>query len=132
MSNKFKWFIGVVLKFSGRNLFQRYCAKPVLLDVNSFDYIPYVPAASTVLREELEIIYGIDFEDEDAPNGLILGEFRDVWQNRSTKEWMEIADKHNTNVISTPSHWNLKLKKVSGTNDLNIYSLIEKTDELRK
>jgi hypothetical protein len=112
--------------------FQRYCTKPVLLDVSSFDYIPYVPSASTSLRDEIEIIYGIDFKDENAPDSLSSGRFRDLWQDRSTKEWIEIAAKYNFSVISTPSHWNLKLEKVSGTNDLNIYSLNETTERLKK
>ena len=84
------------------------------------------------LRDEIEIIYGIDFKDENAPDSLSSGRFRDLWQDRSTKEWIEIAAKYNFSVISTPSHWNLKLEKVSGTNDLNIYSLNETTERLKK
>lgn len=124
--------VGLASGPAGVIFLQRYCVQPVLIDLSSFDYIPYVPSASTLLRAELETIYGINFGDDGAKNNILQGGFKDIWQNRSANEWAAILAKYNINFISTPSHWHLKLTKVSGTIDLNIYSLDKTKDALLK
>ena len=108
---------GFLLASSGLGGYlQHLTRRPMLLDTEQIDGLPYVPETGPAIERILRRVYGVPFFD------VALHE-RELWQQRPAEEWAEIgAELQVTNVI-TEAGWRLQLPEV-GRNDLYaLYSI---------
>ena len=91
--------------FRTYKIIQRDCNLPVLVDPSSFDVIPYIPWAVQNLSDILTYGYGVNFSSP--PQGMLsTGSvekkyFVETWKARNLKDWIEVKNKLNINVIAT-------------------------------
>jgi hypothetical protein len=95
---------------------QRLTRRPLLLDTEQLDALPYVPETGPAIERILKRVYGVPFFD------LALHE-KDLWQQRETREWEEIgAELQVTDVLTEPS-WRLQLPEVARNDLYSLYSI---------
>ena len=110
-------FHGYILtSFSTSTISMRKTLKPILLDVSSFDFVPYFPNTAKNVSLIIEKIYGIPFDRP--PKNIINRPFlpdeniRYNFENYSNEKWKELSKNFNFKAIIIPSDWviNLPLK----------------------
>jgi len=106
------------------NFAQRVCGFPALIDVTSFDGVPYMPWTADSLAKIVQIGYGINFNSPPIKNQASLNEsdFKTIWENRDKKEWRAARDELNFSLIFVPIDWKLKLDLVF-ENNFKIYAI---------
>ena len=114
---------GFLLASSGLGGYlQRLTRRPLLLDTEQIDALPYVPETGAAIERILRRVYGVPFFD------LELHE-RELWQQRDAEEWVEIAaELHVTNVIAEPDS-QLQLPEVARDENYALYSIPERRDQ---
>jgi hypothetical protein len=108
---------GLLLVSSGLGGYiQRLTRRPLLLDPEQVDALPYVPETGAAIERILRRAYGVPFFYS------ALNE-RDLWERRETKEWVEIgAELQVTDVLTEPS-WRLQLPEVARNDLYSLYSI---------
>ena len=87
--------------------------KPILLDVTSFDFVPYYPNTAKNLSKIIENVYGIPFDNP--PSNIVNQPFllddsiKLNFENRSEENWKELSKDYNFFGIVVPVDWNINL-----------------------
>ena len=106
----------ILTSFSTSTISMRKTFKPILLDVSSFDFIPYFPNTAKNVSLIIEKIYGIPFEQppKNIRNRPFLADenIKPNFENYSKEKWKELSKSFNFKATIIPADWviNLPLK----------------------
>jgi len=86
---------------------------PILLEVGSFDFLPYIPGLTTQVAGIIEEVYGVDFRAPPAKyrNSGSIGEYegREHWQKLTEQDWVRLAPKYCIGGVAAPADWVVNL-----------------------
>lgn len=88
--------------------------KPLLICIESIDYLPYLPNLVLPVSKIIEEIYEISFQRPPEKNhgGLWYdSSYKNVFEKRTKDKWIKIAEKFNLNGLILPTTWELNLDK---------------------
>jgi len=107
------------------NYVNKYVLKPILLDTQSFDFIPYHPYLVERTFEILEDVYGVDIENPPnrysphIPDGFI----KKVFENKEESDWKLLGEKYNANYLLVPVDWKIKSDLFKNNKFFSIYKI---------
>lgn len=107
-------FDGYVLTtFSSSTISMRNTLKPIILDVSSFDFVPYYPNTAKSLSLIIEKIYGIPFSNppKKIMNRAYLSDeiIRLNFEKYSKEKWQSLSNDFNIGAIIVPLKWKINL-----------------------
>jgi hypothetical protein len=119
-------FDGYILtSFSSSTISMRKTLKPIILDVSSLDFVPYVPNTAKNMSSIIEQIYGIPFNNPPASikNRPFLTDenIKNNFENYSEEKWKMLSEKFNFHGIIIPTDWKIKLKPVTKGESFTLY-----------
>jgi len=88
--------------------------KPILICVESLDMIPYQPKLVAPIKEIIEEVYDINFDNPVEKNhgGLWYDvSYKEQFENRNVNEWHLLSKKYNLGALVLPKNWNINLDK---------------------
>ena len=104
----------IVTSYSSSLITFRKGLKPIMLDVTSFDFVPYFPNTAESLRMIIENIYGIEFSNPPAEirNSALLTDkvIKLTFEERSKENWDKLSYDFNLGAILVPVNWKVNLK----------------------
>ena len=119
-------FDGYIITTSNTvNYVNRYALKPVLLDTQSFDFIPYHPYLVQYTFKILEEVYGVDIENPPTkynphiPDSFIKKSF----ESKEKSDWKLLEEKYNANYVVVPAEWKIKLDLFKNNKSFSIYKI---------
>jgi hypothetical protein len=109
------------------HLIQLYTRRPILLDVDSLDLLPYTLEVGPELNRIMKVVYGTDLFNPP-PTGLHRGTLpsepaRTVWQSRSIEEWRSIKRDFGVTDLLTEKNWKLNLPEVTRNEQFILYQI---------
>ena len=107
-------FDGYILtSFSSSTISMRKTLKPIILDVSSFDFVPYHPNAAKNMSTIIEKIYGISFANPpmEIRNRPYLSDeiIKLSFEKYSRKKWQQLSKDFNISAIIVPINWKIDL-----------------------
>ncbi len=99
--------------------------KPILLDTQSFDFIPYHPYLVDNVFEVLKDVYGVDLNNPPIRNNPYIPDsfMKNIFEKREKSEWILLSKKYNAYYVVVPSRWDLKLKKIKVNQFYSIFKI---------
>ncbi len=88
--------------------------KPLLICIESIDYLPYLPNLVLPVSKIIEEIYEVSFQKPPEKNhgGLWYdSSYKNIFEKRTKDKWIKIAEKFNLNGLILPVTWELNLDK---------------------
>jgi len=106
---------GSDLLLTGESLWlvQLRTRRPILLDVDTLDTLPYALEAAPAVEDILLRVYGIDLFQPPESWELLYDANRAVWEARSVADWQQIGREYGISQILTPTGWKLNLPTVA-------------------
>lgn len=103
----------------------RLANKPILFDQVSIDHFAYLPVASTLFKDIIEDVYGLDFfnlpdkykNKAQIPDPLIKSYFESL----SINDWTNLKKKYNLAGLVLPNSWKVNLDINLEGKDFNMY-----------
>jgi hypothetical protein len=118
---------GLLIVAPGISTPQLITRRPVLLDPNALDILPYALAGGPEMEAVLLGVYGIDFFDpprEALHTATIPKEpVRALWQRRSNAEWMAISTRFGVGDVLAPATWKLGLPEEARDKRFALYRI---------
>ena len=118
---------GLLVLGPGLNRIQLRTRRPVLLDPEALDMLPYAADGGVEMVRILSEVYGIDFFD---PPGHALHlavvptqPVRHDWQLRSPASWTEIGARFGASHVLVKSKWVLELPEVARSDSYALYRI---------
>ena len=107
------------------NYFNQYSMKPILLDTQSFDFLPYHPYLLKNTFKILKDIYGVEINNPPNKNDPRLPEkfIKKTFEAKQKTDWEYIEKKYNANYIVVPSSWKINLSLFKNNNFYSIYKI---------
>jgi len=103
----------ILTTYSTSVVSMRKSLKPILLDVTSFDFVPYYPNTAKNLSRIIENVYGIPFDSPPsniANQPFLLDEdIKSNFENYSEEKWKELSQDYNFFGIIVPLNWHINL-----------------------
>ena len=103
----------IITSYSSSSISMRKSLKPVMLDVSSFDFVPYFPNTAKSLAKIIEEIYGIDFTNpplESKNRGSLSDKIIKInFEKHSKKKWQQLFKDFNLIGVVVPIDWKMKL-----------------------
>jgi len=115
----------ILTTYSTSIVSMRKSLKPILLDVTSFDFVPYYPNTAKNLSKIIENVYGIPFDNP--PSNITNQPFlldKDIklnFENYSEEKWKELSKNYNFFGIIVPVNWNINLSPSRKTEKFAFY-----------
>jgi len=105
--------------------------RPVLLDPEALDMLPYVADGGAEIARIVSEVYGIDFFDppRHAMHLAVIPTqpVRRIWQQRSTESWAELGARFGASHVLVRSMWRLRLPEVARTEFYALYRIPDPT-----
>ncbi len=118
---------GLLLVGSGLDRIQLRTRRPVLLDPEALDMLPYAADGGVEIARILADVYGINFFDppRHALHGAVVPEqpVRRTWQQRSEASWSEIGARFDVSQVLVKPEWRLRLPEVARTKFYALYRI---------
>ena len=115
----------ILTTYSTSIISMRKSLKPILLDVTSFDFVPYYPNTAKNLSRIIENVYGIPFDNPPsniAKRPFLLDEdVKSNFENYSEEKWKELSKDYNFFGIIVPIDWNINLSNSSKNEKFAFY-----------
>ena len=115
----------ILTTYSTSIVSMRKSLKPILLDVTSFDFVPYYPNTAKNLSRIIENVYGISFDNPPsniADRPFLLDEdVKTNFENYSEEKWKELSRDYNLFGIVVPVNWNINLPHSSKNEKFAFY-----------
>jgi len=103
----------------------RLANKPILFEQNSMDFLPYVSKSSTIYKNIIEDVYGINFfniPDKYRNKAMIPDELiRSYFETLSLSDWINLKKKYNLAGLVLPNSWKVNLQIYLVGKDFNMY-----------
>ena len=99
--------------------------KPILLDTQSFDFLPYHPYLLKNTFKILKDIYGVEINNPPNKNDPRLPEefIKKTFEEKQKSDWEYIQKKYNANYIVVPSSWKINLSLFKDNSFYSIYKI---------
>ncbi len=120
---------GMLLTCSNLRLIQLRTRRPVLLNGESLDSLPYAPESGPEMNRILQQVYGVDLlnppeEIKNArPGGLLRATGKALWESRTPEQWREIGKGFGVTNIICYEDWKLQLPEVIRDNQFALYGI---------
>jgi hypothetical protein len=119
---------GLLLTSSGMRMIQLRTRRPLLLEIDSFDGLPYAPGSAVPAAGILRDIYGIDLFEKQSLDVIgnsapYLSTHGPVWQKRSRQEWQRIREEYGVTDVLTVAGLHLKLPVVIRDRQFTLYTI---------
>ena len=115
----------ILTTYSTSIVSMRKSLKPILLDVTSFDFVPYYPNTAKNLSRIIENVYGISFDNPPsniADRPFLLDEdVKTNFENYSEEKWKELSRDYNLFGIVVPVNWHINLPRSSKNEKFAFY-----------
>jgi hypothetical protein len=100
-----------------------YAQKPILFCFESLDYIPYLPKFASPTQKITQQILGISYSDVKQRNigGISEIEVKEIYENKTIKEWKIIKNELNVGTIIVPKEWDLKIDNLIINSKYKVY-----------
>ena len=88
--------------------------KPILICIETIDYVNYIPRLILPVKNIMEDIYEIDFSNppERFHGGIWKDEtYKITFESKSSNDWLIIQKKYNLSGLILPKNWKIILKK---------------------
>jgi len=103
----------IITSFSSSTISMRKSLKPIMLDVTSFDFVPYFPNTAKSLSKVVEEIYGVEFTNpplELKNSGSLSDKIIKInFEKYSKKKWQQLFKDFNLIGVIVPINWKMKL-----------------------
>jgi hypothetical protein len=100
-------------------LTQLQTRRPLLVEANALDQIPYAPESAPAANAALKAVYGVDLLDPPEsvrspgmPQGL-TPVTKPLWEARSAEEWKELGEVFGFTQVLANAEWRLHLPEVA-------------------
>jgi hypothetical protein len=118
---------GLLLTGTGLHLIQLLSRRPILLDTDALDILPYAPEGGPEFERILRDAYGIDFFTS-APGRakLEIEPTKTLWESWAPADWARIRNEFNITQVITSADWRLQLPPIRHTSGgLILYQIPE-------
>ena len=107
------------------NYVNRYTLKPILLDTQSFDFIPYHPYLVQRTFEILKDVYDIDIKNPPTRYNPHVPDIfiRKAFEGKGKSDWKLLGEKYNANYLVVPTEWKIKLDLFKNNKSFAIYKI---------
>ncbi|MBI5350177.1 MAG: hypothetical protein HZB77_12835 [Chloroflexi bacterium] len=101
--------------------------RPILLDVEALDMLPYALEGAAQMHRILMVVYGVDLLSPP-PDGLRQGTLpieptKTIWLTRTPEQWVEIKNEFGVTDILVQSDWKLQLSGMTGNDEFTAYHI---------
>ncbi len=105
---------GLLLLGAGRELHltQLRTRRPILLDPEALDMLPYAPEGGPEFERILREVYGINFFTDQGSSTMPIESTKALWESRTPEDWQRIRQEFNVTYIMTLTDWKLQLPEV--------------------
>ena len=116
---------GMVAAGPGLGQVQLLTRRPVLLDPEALDMLPYAADGGPALERILREVYAVDFFDPPAParyKAVVPKQpVRSAWEARSAEAWSEIGARFGVSEVLVDADWRLRLPEVTRSERYALY-----------
>ena len=101
--------------------------KPILLNVDSIDIVPYMPFTVNKIKEIIEKVYDVPFDNPPIknlamiPNDVVKMSF----EKKTYDRWQQIFNEFRISALIVPTNWKIDLKLNFKSSDYALYKLVE-------
>tara|TARA_B100000686_G_scaffold355040_1_gene469330 strand:- start:3443 stop:5044 length:1602 start_codon:yes stop_codon:yes gene_type:complete len=117
----------VVTSYSSSTISMRKGFKPIILDVTSFDFVPYFPNTAQSLKKIIEEIYEIEFTNppQNLKNSASINDeiIKKTFKKRTKENWEKLSKNFNFKAIIVPSDWEIQLTPYKESKRFTFYIL---------
>ena len=101
----------------------QYSLKPILLDTQSLDFLPYHSYLLKASFEILEDVYGVQMNNPPNKNNpSVPNEFiKKIFESKKKSDWKYIKEKYNAGYVVVPSDWEINLNLLKNNDFYSIY-----------
>jgi hypothetical protein len=120
---------GLLLLSPELHLFQLRTRRPVLLDPEYLDMLPYTPQVGPELDRILTGVYGVNLfeppeEIKQDPHGTLpKNAGREIWERRSEADWQQLRKEFGVTQVITQPDWRLRLPVEAESESLKLYDI---------
>ncbi len=113
----------IATEYSASNIV--YLSKKPLLLMRSFDFLPYHPYLINPIKKILTEVYGYDFNNPPKMHYPYLNDdfIKEIFEQRTLNEWIEIKNEFNSNFLIVPKNWNLNLNLFYTDGNFSLYKI---------
>lgn len=108
---------GLLLVAPGLSMMQFATRRPIVLDPDAIDMLPYAPAAAPAVARIVGEVYGIDFfaPPRSMRNLVVIrpDPVRPVWTQRDAATWSELSRRFGFGAVIAPPDWKLALPEIA-------------------
>ena len=107
------------------NYINRFALKPILLNTQYLDFLPYHHYLVDRTFEILEEVYDVDLKNPPIKNNPLLPDsfVKNNFENKTKLDWESLSQKYNANYVVTPSNWKIKLDLFKNNESFSIYKI---------
>jgi hypothetical protein len=120
---------GLLLPGPGLDRIQLRTRRPVLLDPEALDMLPYAADGGFEIARILDEVYGIDFfhPPRSALHQAVVPDqpVRRTWQQRSEASWSAIRERFGVSHVLVKPEWRLRLPEVARSESYALYRIPE-------
>ena len=110
---------------STANYINRFALKPILLNTQYLDFLPYHHYLVDRTFKILEEVYDVDIKDPPIKNNPLLPDsfIKGSFENKTKLDWELLSQKYNANYVVVPSSWKIKLDLFKNNESFSIYKI---------
>jgi hypothetical protein len=107
---------GLLLTGTGLHLIQLLSRRPILLDTDALDMLPYAPEGGPEFERILRDAYGVDFFTAAPGQAVLKTEpTKTLWESWTLADWARIRNEFNVTQVLTSADWRLQLPPIQET-----------------
>lgn len=118
---------GTLVTGSDIKFIQMRTRRPVLLNGEGLDSLPYFPETGPEMARILREVYGVDFFNPPAEmgrrGGLAKQTGRALWERRTPAEWRTLAERFDVHQVLTYGDWLLQLPASARSAEYTLYEI---------
>ena len=114
----------LLLTSPGTHVLPGIARRPVLLDPEGIDFIPYLPELADRTNQIAKEVYGCDLLRGQSAGGRLPVEIvRKTWEGRSRQEWERLSAVFGFKQVFTPKNWIISLDQKRNNDRWAIYDV---------
>ena len=101
--------------------------KPILLSVDSIDIVPYIPFTVNKIKEIIEKVYDVPFNNPPIKNLAMIPNdvIKTSFEKKTYDRWQQIFNEFRIGALIVPTNWQIDLKLNFKDSDYAFYKLVE-------
>ena len=103
----------------------RLALKPILLDVQSFDFVPIHPHLAKSTFEILQYVYDVDIKKPPIKHNPYLPDdfVKKAFEKKTRPDWKFLKEKYNARYVVVPTEWKIELNLFKNNQTFSIYKI---------